>query len=153
MALDLFNYSDPLAEVGGAGDRILASLADEEWSEFLGAMERRVFPQGTEILKVGDRDRTLYLIASGEVEVVVDSPAGRRRLATVGAGSVVGEMAFFDGAPRSATVVALAQVEVLALRQERFEQLVAWRPRIAIKLLTDLGRVLSQRLRKLNQSA
>jgi CRP-like cAMP-binding protein len=152
MALNLFNYSDPLAEIGGADDHILAALTDEEWSEFLDAMERRVFPQGAEILKAGDRDRTLYLIASGEVEVVVDSAAGRRRLATVGAGSVVGEMAFFDGAPRSATVVALAQVEVLALRQERFEQMVAWRPRIAVKLLTDLGRVLSQRLRKLNQT-
>jgi len=152
MALNLFNYSDPLAEVVGAEDRIFASLTDEEWSEFLGAMERRLFPLGAEILKAGERDRTLYLIASGEVEVVIDTAAGRRRLATVGAGSVVGEMAFFDGAPRSATVVALAQVEVLALRQDRFEQLAAWRPRIAIKLLTDIGRVLSQRLRKLNQT-
>lgn len=152
MALNLFNYSDPLAEVIGGEERILGSLTDEEWSEFLGAMERRVFPQGAEIMKAGDCDRTLYLIASGEVEVVVDGAAGRRRLATVGAGSVVGEMAFFDGASRSATVVALAPVEVLALRQERFEQLAAWRPRIAIKFLTDLGRVLSQRLRKLNQA-
>jgi CRP-like cAMP-binding protein len=150
MALNLFNYSQPSAEVVGGEDRILSGLTDEEWSDFLGAMERRVFPVGAEILKAGDPDRTLYLIASGEVEVVIDGAAGRRRIATVGAGSVVGEMSFFDGAPRSATVVALAAVEMLALRQDRFEQLAAWRPRIAIKLLTDLGRVLSQRVRKLN---
>jgi CRP-like cAMP-binding protein len=66
---------------------------------------------------------------------------------------VFGEMAFFDGAPRSASVYALEQVEVLALHQDAFELLAAWRPRIALKLVMDLGRVLSLRLRQTNQRA
>jgi CRP-like cAMP-binding protein len=93
------------------------------------------------------------MIASGSVEVVVDSPKGRKTLATIGEGSVFGEMAFFDNSPRSATIVASAPAEVLALQLDRFEQLAAWRPRIAFKLLMDLGRVLSQRLRRANRFA
>ena len=153
MALNLFNYDDPNADVVGAEGRILSDLTDSEWTSFLGLMERRRFSRGAQILTAGECDRTLYLIASGEVGVAVDRPAGRLRLATIGEGSVFGEMSFFDGAPRSAHVLADTDVEVLALHQDRFEQLAAWHPRIAQKLLMDLGRVLSQRIRRLNLSA
>jgi CRP-like cAMP-binding protein len=152
MALNLFNYDDPRADVVGDDGRILSDLTDGEWTSFLSLMERRAFTKGVQILTAGEKDRTLYLLASGEVEVAIDRPAGRRRLATIGAGSVFGEMSFFDGAPRSAHVIALSDVEVLALHQDRFEQLSAWHPRIAHKVLMDLGRVLSQRIRRLNLS-
>ena len=59
-------------------------------------------------------------------------------------------MAFFDGKPRSAHIVAREDVEILCLEIDRFEQLAAWRPRVAQRLLLDLGRVLSLRLRRLN---
>jgi CRP/FNR family transcriptional regulator, cyclic AMP receptor protein len=153
MSLNLFNYDDPRADVVGAEGRILSDLTDAEWDNFLALMERRTFPKGAQILTAGERDRTLYLIASGEVEVAVDAPAGRKRLATIGEGSVFGEMSFFDGAPRSAHVFAETEVEVLALHQDRFGQLAAWHPRIAHKLLMDLGRVLSLRIRRLNLTA
>jgi CRP-like cAMP-binding protein len=153
MALNLFNYEDPQADVVGAEGRILGDLTDSEWTNFLGLMERRSFRKGAQILTAGERDRTLYLIASGAVEVALDGPGGRRRLAAIGEGSVFGEMSFFDGAPRSAHVFAESDVEVLALHQDRFEQLAAWHPRIAQKLLMDLGRVLSQRIRRLNLTA
>jgi CRP-like cAMP-binding protein len=153
MALNLFEYTDPQSDVLGDEGRILADLTDVEWTDLLNHMERRKFAQGAEVLRAGDRDRTLYMIASGSVEVVVDSPKGRKTLATIGEGSVFGEMAFFDNSPRSATIVASAPAEVLALQLDRFEQLAAWRPRIAFKLLMDLGRVLSQRLRRANRFA
>jgi len=153
MSLNLFNYDDPRADVVGAEGRILSDLTDAEWTNFLALMERRLFPKDTQILTAGERDRTLYLIASGAVEVALDSPTGRKRLATIGEGSVFGEMSFFDGAPRSAHVFAQTEVEVLALHQDRFAQLAAWHPRIAQKLLMDLGRVLSLRIRRMNLSA
>jgi len=153
MALNLFGYDDPNAEVVVDEGSILSDLTDEDWSHFLERMERRRFSAGAQVLKAGDSDRTLYLVASGQVEAVVESAKGRKRLAVIGAGSVFGEMAFFDGAPRSASVYALEDVEVLALTQQAFEQLAAWRPRIALKLAMDLGRVLSLRLRQLNPRA
>jgi len=153
MALNLFGYDDPQADVVHDEGRILADLTDSEWSDLLNHMERRGFAPGAQVLKAGDSDRTLYLVAAGAVEVVSESANSRKRLALIKAGSVFGEMAFFDGAPRSASVYAVDAVEVLALHQEAFQLLAAWRPRIALKLAMDLGRVLSLRLRQTNQRA
>jgi CRP-like cAMP-binding protein len=151
VALDLFNYRNPRASVLSDDATILAQFSDAEWSELLKAMDRSSFAAGETILHAGSAERTLYIVASGEVDVIAQTKQGTHYLALIGEGSVFGEMAFFDGGPRSADVVARGPVEVLALHQDRFEQLLAWHPRIATKLLMDLGRVLSQRLRQVNQ--
>ena len=152
MALNLFNYNDPEAEAFRDEGRILSDLTEAEWTDFVATLERRLFPAHAEVLKAGDKDNVLYFVASGSVDVVIDGPSGRSKIAQISAGSVFGEMAFFDGGPRSATIVAREPVEVLALDHEKFRQLCAWRPRVGIKLLMDLGRILSLRLRRLNQS-
>ncbi|MGA9868920.1 MAG: cyclic nucleotide-binding domain-containing protein [Acetobacteraceae bacterium] len=144
----LFNYEDPSAEVFEDRYAILSDLDDSEWDVLIGFMERKLFPAGARILQAGERDRALYLVVTGTVKVVVESSKGPIHVASITEGSVFGEMAFFDGEPRSAHVFALDRVEVLSLRAERLEQLVAWHPRIAHKLLMELGRVLSQRLRR-----
>jgi CRP/FNR family cyclic AMP-dependent transcriptional regulator len=151
MALDLFNYDNPQADVLGQDFAIFHDLSDAEWADLLRFVERQVFAPKTRILTAGDCDRSLYIVAQGSVDVVIDGPAGPKHLASIGAGSVFGEMAFFDSKPRSAHVVAREKVEILVLGIDRFEQLAAWRPRVAQKLLMDLGRILSLRLRRLNQ--
>jgi CRP/FNR family cyclic AMP-dependent transcriptional regulator len=152
MPLDFFNYDNPGAEVVTDKNAILGDLTDAEWDEFIAQLERRRFPPRAQILRAGDRDRSLYLICSGTVDVVVDTRQGPKKVASIGEGSVFGEMAFFDGAPRSAHVYAKDAVEVASLSVARFEQIAAWRPRLAQKLLMDLGRVLSLRLRRYNQA-
>jgi CRP-like cAMP-binding protein len=151
MATRLFNYDDPTADVFKDDYAILSDVLDGEWTDLIACMERRRFPANARILQAGDSDRSLYLIAAGNVKVIVETPKGPRHVASIGEGSVFGEMAFFDGAPRSAHVFADQEVEVLSLSVKRFEQVAAWHPHIAYKLLMDLGRVLSRRLRQLNQ--
>lgn len=146
MRLHLFDYDNPHEDVV-RDITILGDLTDTEWTALLGAMDRKTFPAATTILRTGEIDRTLYLISRGSVEVLRLIRKKLVHVAYVGEGSVVGEISFFDGAPRSATVVAREDVELLALPQARFEQFAAWHPRIAYRLLMDLGRVLSQRLR------
>lgn len=148
----LFNYEDPAADVFMDRNAILSDLEDAEWDALIGCMERKLFPAGLRILTAGEKDRTLYLIVSGEVDVVVEGAKGPVRIATITEGSVFGEMAFFDGEPRSAHVIARKAVEVLSLRAERLEQLVAWHPRLAHRLVMELGRVLSLRLRRTSKS-
>ncbi|MSQ71205.1 MAG: cyclic nucleotide-binding domain-containing protein [Betaproteobacteria bacterium] len=97
---------------------------------------------------MGDSDRTLYILQSGRVDVVIDAPRKSRVIATIAAGSVFGELAFFDGAPRLASIHASEPCELLALSHAAFTKLSAWHPRIARELLFDLGRVLSARLRR-----
>jgi len=71
-----------------------------------------------------------------------------RRLTTVDAGSVIGEQAFLDGRPRSATIRAVTDCELLRLSFEAFEVLAAREPDLARSILFDLGRILSIRLRR-----
>ena len=143
----LFNYNNPSAEVFEDAEPILSDLQDGEWTDLLKHMERRRFPSGAHIMRSGECDRSLYLLAEGTVDIIIDTSGRPKRIASISEGSVFGEMAFFDGQPRSASVVASSEVEVLSLTLDRFEQLAAWHPRIACRLLMDLGRVLSRRLR------
>jgi CRP-like cAMP-binding protein len=148
MRLNLFNYENPTRNIVSDEGVILRGLDEAEWRAFLGYAELRRFPAGAQILRMGEEDRTLYILQSGSVDVVIESMLNSKVIATIGAGSVLGELAFFDGAPRLASVNATEACELLALSHAAFTKLSAWHPRIARELLFDLGRVLSARLRR-----
>ena len=74
------------------------------------------------------------------------------RIARVGPGGVVGEQAFFDGAPRTAGAWAVGACAVAALTPEAFAALAAAEPAQGTDLLFALGRVLAQRLRRTTAS-
>ena len=65
----------------------------------------------------------------------------------IDAPSVVGEVAFLDGGPRSATLFAITDGELLRLRMESFETLAAREPELGRAILFDLARIVTARLR------
>ena len=148
MKLNLFNYDDPARQADADDGVILRGLDEAEWRNLLDFVERQRYAAGAQILRMSELSRTLYILKSGRVNVVIDLPQRSRILATVGAGSVFGVLAFFDGAPLLASVHAIEDCEILALTHAEFTTLAAWHPRIARELLFDLGRVLSARLRR-----
>ncbi len=150
MSSELFNYRNPADDSFARGGLILQDLSEAEWATLLGFVERQSYAPGSLILKFGEQDRTLYILVSGKVSVVIPIGSEGKVIATVPAGSVFGEMAFFDGGARTASIVAQEPVELLALPHHAFLNLGAWHPRIAQELLQDLGRVLSMRLRAMN---
>ena len=135
----------------GAGEEVqfLADSSDDDWAVVRNHTEIRRFRAGEVVIASGEVDRALYIVASGSLEVV--APKGSRgrgkRMATVDAGSVIGEMAFFDGKPRSALVRALTDVRLFRLGFDAFEVLAAKEPALARAILLDLGRILAHRLR------
>ena len=60
---------------------------------------------------------------------------------------MLGELAFFDGRPRSATLDAVTDVEVVRLDAAAFERLHEHAPELAHAMLRDLARILALRLR------
>lgn len=149
MPLNLFDYDHPKRALAVHGDTILRGLDDGEWRTLLEFVERQMFPSGVRILQQGDVDRTLYILESGHVDVVIEMSERSEVVATIGPGSVFGELAFFDGAPRSASIISRDACALLRLPHSAFNNLAAWHPRIARELLFDLGRVLSARLRRI----
>jgi sulfate permease, SulP family len=79
----------------------------------------------------------------------IHQPTGRDiRLVTFAPETVFGEIAILDAGPRSASIIADDDFVSYALSQEQFVELSSEAPAIAIKLLANLGRELSGRLRR-----
>jgi SulP family sulfate permease len=101
------------------------------------------------VFSEGDPGDKIYFILSGGVSVLASlSENGRdRRLATFGEGVFFGDMALLEGRPRSATVRADSETDVLYMSVDDFQNLVANEPLIASKMLLGMARELSYRLR------
>ncbi|HUK61614.1 MAG TPA: Crp/Fnr family transcriptional regulator [Stellaceae bacterium] len=115
--------------------------------DFLGlfARERNLvsLKAGEVLFRRGDDAHAMYVILSGEVRV----GDGNADYGRIGAGSIVGEMALIDHAPRSATVTAVSDTSLAEIDEKRFIYLVERTPNFALNVM----RILSQRLRRSNE--
>ncbi len=146
--MGLFDYAGPPAATPHIDEiTLLGDISSDDWNRILKLVETRQFRAGEDLIRVGDKDDSFYILTIGEVNVVIDGADDEIVLATIGEGSVFGEIAFFDGAPRSATIRAQTPGTAVRVTRENFDALAAWEPVIARQLLFDLGRILSMRLR------
>ena len=137
----------------GTGEGLLLpSWGDQDWQHlFRFTSLRRVMP-GDALIRDREPDRTIYFVLRGQLEVIVRSGNGisMGRMAIVGVGSVLGELAFFDGGPRSASAWAVDECEVAAMTPDQFDAFERASPALALQLLFALGRILAIRLRSTN---
>jgi CRP/FNR family transcriptional regulator, cyclic AMP receptor protein len=104
------------------------------------SLRGRRFRRGEVLFHEGDPGDALFIVASGAVKVVVPSEDGDEAiLATLRRGDFLGELALLDGAPRSASAIALEPTVALALPRDQFRSLVASEPAIRDALLAALS--------------
>lgn len=127
----------------------LPNWRHEDWCKLIVLMRPRTVRAGEFVVNRNAVDRSLYFVLSGEYEVGITQMAGlaTRSIATIGAGSVIGDQSFFDGLPRSANVWAASAGELLELKFRDYQQFAHAEATLAVDLLFALGRVLSRRLR------
>ncbi len=148
--MSFFDYPDTGPEASPQAAVLLPDAPEADWTTFLEFTRALRFGTGQNILEAGSGGRSLYILLEGTLEVLTP-PArfGRqRRIGRLEAGSLVGEVSFFDGAPRSAGVRALTPVVLAEMTLQDFERLADQHPGLARSLLLDLGRILAGRLRK-----
>jgi CRP/FNR family cyclic AMP-dependent transcriptional regulator len=105
--------------------RGLASIATE-----------RTFEPGEYLMRQGESGIGLFIILSGKVRVEKTDPNGRNvELAENGPGDILGEMAVFDGAPRSASVSATTPTTSLVLASWEFNAFLKAHPEAALEIL------------------
>ncbi len=102
------------------------------------------FKAGDTIFREGDNALDLFVIKSGQVRIQI----GNRNVAELTPESIFGEMALIDDEPRSATAIAVTDVELVAVSEKQFLFLVSQTPYFALKVM----RVLAQRLRNTNKT-
>jgi CRP-like cAMP-binding protein len=101
------------------------------------------FSAGDVIFAEGDKGDVMYVIRSGEVTIEHQGHA----METLRAGGIFGEMALIDGSPRSATVRAKTDCEVVSITEKTFLFLGYETPYFAIAVM----RALAGRLRHMNE--
>ena len=80
---------------------------------------------GEVLFNEGDEGHVAYVVTAGEVEISKQTGGREVLLAVRGDGSVIGEMALIDSAPRSATVAARSDTTLLAIGKEQLDALLA----------------------------
>lgn len=93
------------------------------------------YPKGEVICEEGTDGREFFLVMDGEAAV----KKGKKTVAKMRPGSYFGELSVLDGGPRSATVVASTDMDLLVLEQRQFSGLIRELPAIAAKLLTAMA--------------
>jgi CRP/FNR family cyclic AMP-dependent transcriptional regulator len=147
----LFPY--PGVPVESGGELVfLPDLDPEGWRRIVSYTERLRFSAGDVIIEAGDHDRSLYIIVEGRVEILLPTPTGELRHYGTIEQSVTGEIAFLDGGPRTATIRALGEVELLRLSFESWEVLSARDPDLGRAILLNLARILAVRLRAADEA-
>ena len=107
-------------------------------------IEARRVRAGGLIFREGEKADELFIIKSGYVRIQV----GNRTMADLTVDNIFGEMALIDSEPRSATAVAITDVELVPVSEKQFLFLVSQTPYFALKVM----RILAQRLRVTNKS-
>jgi SulP family sulfate permease len=132
---------------------VLQSLSPDELDVLKARLRRQNFAKGEHVFVEGAESKELYIIAHGSASVKIRLAGTEReaRLVTFAPGTVFGEIALLDTEPRSATITADEPLTCYVLSASDFDELKASHPRIAIALLTNLGRELSNRLRRVNR--
>ncbi len=111
------------------------------------ATERTV-PGGEMLCRQGESGGELYIVLEGSLSV---QTADGEHLADVGPNSVVGEMGLVDARPRSASVVALGDCRVAAIKTSDLREEMVADGHLGFFLLCNITRVLSDRLRNADQ--
>jgi CRP/FNR family transcriptional regulator, cyclic AMP receptor protein len=119
------------------------------WTRLFARATSTHFVSGTPILRRGAFDRDVFFLVRGRAEVFA-SDAENMNVAGVSLvlpGSVIGEASFFDGSPRSASVWAIENCDLMLLTREAFDRFASEHPHLAGEVIYALGTVLASRLR------
>jgi CRP-like cAMP-binding protein len=125
----------------------LADLHEADQAAVLQYTQARLYEAGEFAVRRGETDRSFFIISRGSFEVLVPTDEAPQRVRALEPGDLFGEVGFFDGLPRSADVVALEVSEALVLTQAAFQRLRLTHPRLALRFVLDLGRILGERFR------
>ena len=110
-------------------------LPEPALKEIAGACVIEDIPRGTALIREGDTADRLYIVIKGRFVVL----AGDTPIAEVAKGEPIGELAFFSGVTRTASVVTERRSEVLSLTRSAYDQVAAHTPALSNAILAALS--------------
>ncbi|MFN8579230.1 MAG: cyclic nucleotide-binding domain-containing protein [Candidatus Sericytochromatia bacterium] len=127
---------------------LFEDFSEDELKELLLYSQKIRFSSGDYIFKEGDISDSIYIIFTGRIEVTTKTEnKDKINLPIVLNGTVLGEIAFFDGKPRTASARAIDNIEAMMFTHNSFEKMEDESPKIAIKFLKEIAKITAERLR------
>ena len=130
------------------------TVSDEAIGRLVRGLRRRRFRRGEVIFHQGDPGDALHIVATGAVKIVLGSADGEEAiLVTLAAGDPFGELALLDGAPRSASAVAVEATETMSLGRPALREVMDTDPALRDALLANVAgalRRLTQQMEELH---
>jgi CRP/FNR family cyclic AMP-dependent transcriptional regulator len=128
------------------GVPLFSACSKRELSRIASLADQIEVPEGTMLTREGDSGREFFVVVEGRARVAVGD---RSRVAALGPGASFGEMSLLDQGPRSASVEAETDMELLVLDARSFSSLLEEVPSVARKVLV----VMAGRLRAAEKEA
>jgi CRP/FNR family transcriptional regulator, cyclic AMP receptor protein len=133
--VDIRSMSDSLAAVP-----LFGGLDEDGLENLLRSMRLRRFRRNETVFHLGDPGDALFIVMSGSIKITLPAETGDEAiLATLRPGDFFGELALLDGAPRSATAVAIEATETYVLPRDRFRDLISTEPVMREAVLATLA--------------
>ncbi len=140
------------AALPGVDTLLLESLGRPLLRRLRRYWSRAAFRSGDVVFSQRDASDGVFFVAAGRCDVLIDIPGTerKRKIQSLAAGSVFGEMALIDPQPRSASIVATEVTTCYWIPSARFGQLKAEQPDIAFELIAAIAMIFADRLRATN---
>jgi len=131
------------------GSVMLRDLSEDDLQTLAALCETRQMGEGTTIFIENMPGEALFLIRKGIVRISKMFAEGdEKTLVVLGPEDIFGEMAIIDGLPRSATARVAEDAELISLKKKDFEMLSQKSPDLALKMVMNIVRVFSKRIRE-----
>lgn len=132
------------------------TLLQNDQLEKSGVCIRRHFPDNSTVIHEGDIGDKMYLVLNGSVRVSARVKLDQERgiqpgLCDLEAGEIFGELALYDHDPRSATVKAVGECELLEIDSTALTQYMDQHPEQGYVLIRYLFHIVCERLRKADE--
>ncbi len=131
----------------------LDGLEENDARALMDLAKLEAFEPGDIIIPEMTRSRDIYFLSKGAVSVSMLLPfEGRRQevIDTIHAGDIIGEVAFVDGSPRSATVKAEEPAELYVYPFDELNEFLEEHPRVGYQLMKAVAKTISAKMRQAN---
>lgn len=133
------------------GSTMLQGMNDADLSRLAEFCEERQMAEGTTVFIENMPGESLFLIRKGTIRISKMFAEGdEKTLVVLGPEDIFGEMAVVDGLPRAATARVAEDADLISLKKKDFEMLCNNDPALALKLVMNIVRIFSKRVREAN---
>lgn len=134
------------------GSVMLQDFSDKDLSKLAPFCEMREMAEGTTVFIENMPGESLFLVKKGTIRISKMFAEGdEKTLVVLGPEDIFGEMAVIDGLPRSATARVAEDAELISLKKKDLERLCQEDAALALKLVSNIVRVFSKRVREANE--